>query len=57
MFWYDAKMKNYLQFLEYLQKKKFIQANIDAYLIVDKKEYLVNIEKIKNESKDERLKS
>eukprot|EP00347_Sterkiella_histriomuscorum_P008809 403343668 len=57
VFWYDAKMKNYLTFLEYLQKKKFIQANIDAYLIVDKKEYLMNIEKIKNESKDEKLKN
>ncbi len=24
VFWYDAKMKNYLLFLEYLHKKKFI---------------------------------
>ena len=24
VFWYDAKMKNYLTFLEYLQKKKMI---------------------------------
>lgn len=47
IFWYDAKMKNYLDFLEYLQEKKFIQAEIDAYLVVDKKEFLQNIEKIK----------
>lgn len=24
VFWYDAKMKNYLLFLSYLHKKKFI---------------------------------
>ena len=24
VFWYDAKMKNYLTFLDYLQKKKLI---------------------------------
>jgi len=30
---------------------------VRAYLIVDKLEYIKNIEKIKNESKDERLKS
>jgi len=55
--WYDAKMKNYLMFIEYLHKKKFIQAKVSPTLIVDKAEYLANIEKIKAESKDERTKA
>ncbi len=38
--WYDAKMKNYLLFLEHLHKKKFIQAKVSAILVVDKPEYL-----------------
>ena len=36
--WYDAKMKNYLMFLEYLEKKKFALAKITTILIVDKQE-------------------
>jgi hypothetical protein len=56
VFWYDAKMKNYLKFLEYLQVKKFIQANVQCFLLVDKKEYMDNIEKIKSESKDDKIK-
>lgn len=55
MFWYDAKMKNYLTFVEYLQNKKFIQAKVDAILIVDKAEYIQNIEKIKKDSKNTEL--
>ena len=47
MLWYDAKMKNYLLFIEYLHKKKFIQAKVNTILVVDKPEYLTNIEKIK----------
>jgi hypothetical protein len=50
-------MKNYLLFVEYLHKKKFIQAKVETVLIVDKPEYLVNIEKIKAESKDDRMKA
>ena len=57
MLWYDAKMKNYLLFIEYLHKKKFIQAKVNTILVVDKPEYLTNIEKIKGESKDERMKA
>ncbi len=57
MLWYDAKMKNYLLFVEYLHKKKFIQAKVNPMLIVDKPEYITNIEKIKAESKDERMKA
>lgn len=56
VFWYDAKMKNYLLFLEYLHKKKFIQAKVQTILVVDKPEYMTNILKIRAESKDERLK-
>lgn len=55
--WYDAKMKNYLLFLEYLHKKKFIQARVVPILLVDKPEYMSNIEKIRAESKDERMKT
>ena len=54
--WYDAKMKNYLLFIEFLHKKKFIQARVNPVLVVDKLEYMNNIEKIKNESKDEKMK-
>lgn len=54
--WYDAKMKNYLLFIEYLHKKKFIQAKVNTILVVDKPEYMSNIEKIKAESKDEKMK-
>jgi len=49
-------MKNYLLFLEYLHKKKFIQAKVQTILVVDKPEYMTNILKIRAESKDERLK-
>jgi hypothetical protein len=56
VFWYDAKMKNYLLFLEYLYKKKFIQAKVQTILVVDKPEYMTNILKIRAESKDEKLK-
>jgi hypothetical protein len=55
--WYDAKMKNYLLFVEYLHKKKFIQAKVSPVLIVDKPQYLDNIEKIRSESKDEKMKA
>lgn len=55
--WYDAKMKNYLLFVEHLHKKKFIQAKVAPVLVVDKAQHLQNIEKIKAESKDERAKA
>lgn len=54
--WYDAKMKNYLLFIEYLHKKKFIQAEVSAIIVVDKQEYMENIDKIRKESKDEKMK-
>ena len=57
IFWYDAKMKNYLNFLEFLALRKFIQAEVEAFLVVDKKDYMQNIEKIKQESTDQSLKS
>ena len=50
-------MKNYLLFIEYLHKRKFIQAKVNPVLLVDKPEYMVNIEKIKTESRDEKMKS
>lgn len=53
--WYDAKMKNYLLFVEYLHKKKFTQASVCPILVVDRAEYLQNIEKIKSQSKDEKM--
>ena len=34
--WYDAKMKNYISFIEYLNKKKIVAAQITPILIVDK---------------------
>ena len=55
--WYDAKMKNYLLFIEFLHKKKFIQAKVNTVLVVDKPEYMTNIEIIKKESKDEKMKA
>lgn len=56
VFWYDAKMKNYLLFIEHLHKRKFIQAKVCPVLVVDKPQYMQNIEKIRNESKDEKMK-
>lgn len=56
VFWYDAKMKNYLTFIEYVLDKKYVHAKISGILIVEKKEYLDNIEKIKRESKNDNLK-
>lgn len=56
VFWYDAKMKNYLSFLEYVFNKRYVHAKITGILIIDKKEYLDNIEKIKKESKNQALK-
>jgi hypothetical protein len=55
--WYDAKMKNYLLFIEHLHKKKFIQAKVTPILVVDKPHHMQNIEKIRKESKDERTKA
>ena len=56
MFWYDAKMKNYLNFVQYILAKRYVHAKITVILIVDKKEFLENIEKIKRESKNDNLK-
>jgi hypothetical protein len=53
--WYDAKMKNYLLFVEYLNKKNFIQASVQPILIVDQRVYMENIENIKKLSKDEKM--
>jgi len=50
-------MKNYLLFVEHLHKKKFIQAKVAPILVVDKAQHLQNIEKIRAESKDERVKA
>ena len=55
MLWYDAKMKNYLLFVEYLHKKKFIHASVSPILVVDRVEYMQNIEKIKAQSKDDKM--
>lgn len=55
--WYDPKMKNYLLFLEYLRKKRMIQAKITSILVVDKYEQLLNVEKIKAESVEEKQKA
>jgi hypothetical protein len=49
-------MKNYLTFLEYVIGKRFVHAKVTGILIVDKKEFLENVEKIKKESKNENLK-
>jgi len=36
--WYDAKMKNYVNLIKYLQAKKIVSARISSYLVVDKPE-------------------
>ena len=41
--WYDSKMKNYLLFVEYLHRKKFIQAKVTPILVVDKPQYMLTI--------------
>jgi hypothetical protein len=38
--WYDAKMKNYLNFLQYVIEKKYTSLKITGILIVDKKEFI-----------------
>ena len=44
--WYDAKMKNYISFMEYLFKKRIVSAKISPILVVDKEEHMKNIHKI-----------
>ena len=56
VFWYDARMKNYLNILEYVMNRTFLTSKITIVLVVDKFEFIKNIEKIKNESKNEKLK-
>ena len=34
--WYDSKMRNYELFVEYLAKKRLVQADIQPVLVVDK---------------------
>lgn len=47
IFWFDPKMKNYLSLLEFINRKKFLQAKVQAILIVEKEEHLANVNKIK----------
>lgn len=54
--WYDSKMKNYISFLEYLEKKKFIQAQVNAILIVEKQEHLSKVIEIQRKSKISKVK-
>ena len=49
-------MKNYLNLLEFLDKRKLVQAKVKAYLIVDKSEYAENVNKIKQGASDQKLK-
>ena len=37
--WYDAKMQNYTNLNDFLQKRKFAQAKLQTFLIVDKAEH------------------
>ena len=55
--WYDSKMKNYIGLLEYLAKKKLVSARIKSYLVVDKLEYVQNVDKIREGASDIKLKS
>lgn len=50
-------MANYINLLDFLNKRKVVQARISAHLIVDKKEVAENVQKIKEEAKDKKLKS
>lgn len=55
--WYDAKMQNYLNLLKYLNKRKIVQAKVKAYLVVDKEEYAENVDKIREQAKEDALKT
>lgn len=56
IFWYDAKMKNYLNLLEFLNNRRLVQAKVTAILVVDKREIAENVEKIKEGAADMKLK-
>ena len=59
IFWYDAKMKNYLSLLEYMQKRGrsvSSQHQVTSYLVVDKAEYAENVADIADAAEDKRLK-
>lgn len=55
--WYDAKMKNYLSLLAYVNKKRLSQANLQSFLVVDRPEYAENVDKIREGATDDRLKA
>lgn len=44
--WYDAKMKNYQLFIEYLEKSRLVQAEVQPILIVDKQMHVDKIVEI-----------
>lgn len=46
VFWHDSKMKNYELFVEYLLKKKLVQARIVPILVVDKETYVSRVREI-----------
>ena len=46
VFWHDSKMKNYELFVEYLLKKKLVQARIVPILVVDKQAYVDRVREI-----------
>ena len=53
--WYDAKMQNFLNLLEYLNKKRLTNARVNCFLIVDRPEYVENVQKIKDAASNKKL--
>ena len=50
VYWFDARMKNYIAFIKYIEKIRLTTVKIHLVLVVDKEEYLENIEKIREEA-------
>ena len=44
--WYDSKMRNYELFVEYLVKKRLVQAEIQPILVVDKEAHMDKVQEI-----------
>lgn len=56
--WYDDRMKNYTNLLEFLNNKRLVSAKIKTYLIVNKEEIAEGVDEIRNNaSKDNLIKS
>ena len=52
--WYDSKMKTYELFIEYLAKKRFVQADIMPILVVDKETHMEKVRELWETATDDR---